>query len=212
MQLHINKYTKAIIYGSVTIIFMLILYFISVIFQPTLSNSKPDMDMVTNTIFEDTIPAVKEEKVIIKPYTDEEVKIVKSFYDYKADTTSQINSIVYYEGTYLQNSGVDYAGTQKFDVNSIMDGTVIKVLEDKLLGNIVEIRHNNDLISVYQSLAEVKVKNDDVISKGQIIGISGYASIAPNLKEHLHFEVLYKGEVINPESIFNKTIDKIEDE
>ena len=93
-----------------------------------------------------------------------------------------------------------------------MDGTVIKVLEDKLLGNIVEIRHNNDLISVYQSLAEVKVKNDDVISKGQIIGISGYASIAPNLKEHLHFEVLYKGEVINPESIFNKTIDKIEDE
>lgn len=59
----------------------------------------------------------------------------------------------------MPNSGVDYGGKENFEVVSILDGTVIDVKEDDLLGKIVEIRHSNEMISVYQSLSEVTVKN-----------------------------------------------------
>ena len=67
----------------------------------------------------------------------------------------QENSIILFEDTYMQNSGVDYSLEEVFDVICILDGSVISVKEDNLLGTTVEVRHSNDLISVYQSLSEV---------------------------------------------------------
>ena len=52
----------------------------------------------------------------------------------------------------MQNSGVDYTSDSSFDVISILDGTVINVYENKILGTSIEVRHSNELISVYQKL------------------------------------------------------------
>lgn len=104
----------------------------------------------------------------------------------------------------MQNSGVDYRKEGTFDVVAVLDGTVINVKEDNILGNIVEIRHNNEIISVYQSLSDITVKIDDTVLQGQIIGKSGVNNINKQLKEHLHFELYYKGMVVNPENYFGK--------
>ena len=138
------------------------------------------------------------EVLIAKPYNDTEVKIGKDFYNYKGDEESQKNSIVYYENTYMQNSGIDYVKDDVFDVVAILDGTVISIDNNELLGNTVEIKHDKNMISVYQSLGTVAVKEGDAIKQGQIIGKSGTSKINKDLGNHLHFELFKEGQVLNP--------------
>lgn len=177
-------------------------------FEQNLEDS--EYDYVSQTIFDDDVPVVSTTPTIIRPYTDKEIKIVKDFYDYKAEEEKQQNSIIYYESTYLQNSGVSYGGKEdSFDVVSILDGTVISVKEDKTLGQIVEIRHSNDMISVYQSLSEITVKKDDEIKQGTIIGKSGSSNISKELNNHLHFELIIKGQIVNPENYYDKKVDEL---
>lgn len=176
-------------------------------FQP---NNNDDYVYVSRTIFDDTIPVVSTNDQLIKPYTDEQISILRGFYDYKADAESQEKSIIFYSDQYLQNSGVSYGGVDNFDVISIYDGTVVEVKEDNLLGNIIEIRHSNDLISVYQSLSEILVNKDDEVKQGTVIGKSGTSNIGKNLENHLHFELIYKGESVNPEQYYDKRLDELE--
>lgn len=155
-------------------------------------------------------PVDSQEKVIVKPYLDESVRVLKSYYDYKAEADTQQKSLVYYEKTYMQNSGVDYQGNNPlFEVVSILDGTVINVKEDNLLGKYIEVRHSNDMISVYQSLSEVTVKKDDQVKQGQVLGKSGTSNISSALNDHLHFEIIYKGQIVNPEEFYNKKVTEL---
>ena len=83
---------------------------------------------------------------------------------------------------------------------------VISVENNDILGTTVEIRHNNDLISVYQSLSNVGVKKYDKVIQGQIIAKSGLSNIEKDLGNHLHFELYYKGKIVNPEEYYNKSL------
>lgn len=158
---------------------------------------------VDDEVYEE-LPVVATESVIGRPYNNGNVKILQGFYDYRDDTSKQENSIIYYGNTYMQNSGVDYGYKDEFEVLSILDGTVSEVSEDDLMGKTVKIKHSNNLISVYQSLGDVSVKEGDNISSGFIIGKSGKSTINEELGNHLHFEIYYDGEVLNPESCFDK--------
>ncbi len=151
------------------------------------------------------IPVVATEPIIGRPYTNGNVKIVKNYYDYQGEEEVQEDSIVYYGNTYMQNSGIDYGLNEEFEVVSILDGTVMEVTDDEIMGKTVKIKHNNDLISVYQSLGSIDVKVNDFISQGMIIGKSGNANISRDLGNHLHFEIYYQGKVLNPENCYDKT-------
>lgn len=156
------------------------------------------------------VPVVNEDVKIGKPYINEGVKIVKDYYDYKADSASQENSIVYYGNTYMQNSGVDYGMDGEFEVVSILDGDVIEVVDDDIMGKTVKIKHSNDLISVYQSMGSVDVKKDDKVTQGMVIGKSGEANVSPELGNHLHFELYYQGSVVNPQDYYDKLLGELE--
>lgn len=156
------------------------------------------------------VPVVNEDVKIGKPYINEGVKIVKDYYDYKADSASQENSIVYYGNTYMQNSGVDYGMGGEFEVVSILDGDVIEVVDDDIMGKTVKIKHSNDLISVYQSMGSVDVKKDDKVTQGMVIGKSGEANVSPELGNHLHFELYYQGSVVNPQDYYDKLLGELE--
>ncbi len=207
MQKKLKKIAIPTIYFLSVIAFGLSIYFIqilfsNIVFKDTSNNIKYVDKEILNESY--SIPVVGNVEVLIRPYLDENVKIVKDYYDYQSDATNQENAIIYYENTYMQNSGIDYKKEGTFDVVSILDGTIIDVKEDNILGTTVEIRHNNELISIYQSLSNVTVKKDDTVLQGQIIGTSGTNNINQELKEHLHFELYYKGMVVNPEEYFGK--------
>ncbi len=161
---------------------------------------------VTTLDFLDSIQVVKNEEIMVRPYTTENVTIGKGYYDYLDSSSNQENSIIYYEGTYIQNSGIDYTSDTTFDVVSCLDGTVISAEKTDLMGYVVEIKYNNNIIISYQSLSEVTVKANDSVAKGQKIGSSGKSAIGSELGNHLHLEMYYDGMTVNPENYYNRNI------
>lgn len=204
----LKSFVVPAIYSVAIVISIFSMYLVKNIFTKNMDGNKNEVKYVDNEItgVDTVIPVISTSTSIIKPYTNNDVKIVNNFYNYQGDAESQQNSILYYENTYMQNSGVDYAMDSEFDVVSILDGTVIKVEENDILGVIVEIRHTNDLISIYQSLKDVSVKVDDKVVQGQIIAKSGTSNINTSLTNHLHFELYHKGMVVNPEDYYNKLL------
>lgn len=168
--------------------------------------SDEEFEYVSKTIFDTTVPVVGEVKELTRPYKDSDITILRTYYDYKADSTSQENSLIYYEGTYLQSSGVSYGKNDIFEVVSIKDGTVVEVTEDELLGNIVQIKHNDDTVSVYQSLSEVVVEKDEIVTRGQTIAKSGTSNVEKDLGNHVHFELIVSGNTVNPEEYFSQNL------
>lgn len=164
---------------------------------------------VTSAIMDTDIPVISTDVKIIRPYTNKEVTIGKSYYDYQAKKEDQENSITYYEDTYMQNSGVDYILKDAFDVVSILDGTVIDVKEDDIVGKTITIKHDDKIVSVYQSLSEVNVKKDDQVTQGQVIGKSGTNKLEKDLGNHLYFELTIDGVVVNPENYYDKKVSEI---
>lgn len=169
-------------------------------------DQQESIDYVTETVVDNSQEVINETPKMIKPYTNEKVAIGKYFYDYKAENKKQENSITYHDNTYIQNSGIDYILEESFDVVSVLNGTVTSVTTDDLLGNIVEIKHDNNYVSVYQSLSTVNVKKGDSVTQGQTIGKSGTNEIDKDMGNHLHFELYIKGQVVDPILYIDKEI------
>ncbi len=167
---------------------------------------KPNYTYVSSIITSQDIPVISQSVKMLKPYTNEKVQVGKSFYDYKADSSQQEKSITYYDGSYIQNSGIDYILDEVFDVVSVLSGTVIDVKEDDLLGKVVEIKHDNGYVTSYQSLGEVSVKKGDSLTQGQTIGKSGSNKLDKDMGNHLHFELYANGQVVDPNLYIDKEI------
>lgn len=199
---------KGVIIGAYLIAFSLTgmgAFFVSQNMQE--NNPIEDIEYVNSSIIdEQDEEVIKEEVKMIKPYTNDQVETLKYFYDYQAEAEAQEKSILYHENTYIQNSGMDFGLTDAFDVVSVLDGTVLDVREDELLGNIVEIKHDNNFISSYQSLSDVQVKKNDVVKQGQVIGKSGTNTIDQDMGNHLHFELYKSGEIVDPSKYFDQVI------
>ncbi len=207
-QRRLKKSVIPFIYMSAIVLVLGCAYMIESLINQENFQDDDHYGYVSETIFENSEPVVNTDIVITRPYTDPEITVLKDYYDYKADSTKQENSLILYESTYLQNSGISYGGKDNFDVTSILDGTVNDVKEDKLLGKIVEIKHDNHLTSVYQSLSDVSVKKGDTVKQGQQIGKSGTSNVEKELGNHLHFELIDNGQTVNPNDYFDKKIEE----
>lgn len=170
------------------------------------------LSYVSNVILEEAEPVINTKEKMISPYTDQTVTVGKSYYDYKADAATQEKSIIYHDNTYLQNSGTDFISENVFDVVSVLDGSVTDVKEDDTLGKIVEIKHDNGYVSIYQSLSEVSVKKGDMVTQGQVIGKSGTNELDKDMGNHLHFELYVNGQVVDPTLYLNKEINQTKTE
>lgn len=199
----LKKWVVYSIYGLALTLVLTTIYFVE---KSIFTSNKYDVKYVDETIFDNDVPVIKMETEIIRPYSNDSISIIKDYYDYGDDETNQNNSIIYHENTYLQNSGIDYSNGEAFDALAILKGTVISVNETDLSGYIVQIRHDNDLISIYQSLESVTVKENDIVKQGDIIGKTGSSNIDPDLGNHLHFEIVYHGSNVDPELYFNKKL------
>lgn len=204
-KLRIRPYVFPTIYLTLVLVLMGIVYYNSLT-NKSYSNIEENLRYVTTLDWLDTIEVSKSTEIMLRPYTEEKVTIGKSFYDYRESNEKQENSIVYYEGTYIQNSGVDYVYKNVFDVVSCLNGTVLNVEKTELMGYVVEIKYDNDIILSYQSLSEVNVQKDDQIYQGQLLGKSGKSVIGNELGNHLHLEMYYDGQIINPEEYYDKDI------
>lgn len=138
---------------------------------------------------------------IIKPYKGENITISKYYYNSKDDETRQQQSLIKYENIYMPNTGILYSSDTEFEILAILDGKVTSVKEDDILGNIVEIEHSDNIVTIYQSIKDVKVKPGDIIKQGDTIALSGPNKLENEKDNCLHFEVYKEGNLINPETI-----------
>ncbi|MCQ2149449.1 MAG: peptidoglycan DD-metalloendopeptidase family protein [Bacteroidales bacterium] len=93
--------------------------------------------------------------------------------------------------------GVDIAQPKGTPVYATFDGKVRMSKYYKGYGNLIVIRHENGLETLYGHLAERKFNEGDWVQGGQVIGLTG--NTGRSTGPHIHYEVRYKGYAIDPE-------------
>jgi murein DD-endopeptidase MepM/ murein hydrolase activator NlpD len=109
----------------------------------------------------------------------------------KGIVTGTFNSAINHYGTDI------VAGTNEA-VKATLPGTVIMAGWTLETGNVIEIQHADNIVSVYKHNAELLKHMGDRVKAGEpvaIIGNSGELTTGP----HLHFELWYNGAPLNPE-------------
>jgi stage II sporulation protein Q len=158
---------------------------------------------VMNAIIDNVTSVVSTtENAISLPYSSDNVTISTNFYERDATEEEQQNSLIYYENTYLQNSGIVYSGKEEFDAIAVLDGTIIDIKEDEILNTIVYVAHENNITTIYYGLKDVSLKVNDNVTKGQVIGKSNSNKFCSE-EYSILFEVNNDGQVINPEELYN---------
>lgn len=173
---------------------------ISTLYKPKPKEQK-DLNTTEEEVFDTIIPVVNAEDVYVKdPFSGDNIEETIGYYNYLADKDSQEKSIIKYDKTYLQNTGITYSSENEFNIVSILDGEVTKIYSNDILGNVIEITHDNNLISVYQMVNSIKVKEGDKVQIGQTIATSGTSKISTK-GHNLHFEIIKDGTNKDPKTI-----------
>ncbi|MFD2615521.1 peptidoglycan DD-metalloendopeptidase family protein [Paenibacillus gansuensis] len=139
------------------------------------------------------------------------LEVSREFYNPEASNEEKQAMVVEYDNTYSYHMGIDYAAKddQKFDVLAAMTGKVTRVeLKHPLLGNLVEVTNAAGLKTVYQSLSDVAVKQDQEVKKGDVIAKAGRNELEKDLGVHVHFEVRDNDKPVNPESLLEAKTEK----
>jgi murein DD-endopeptidase MepM/ murein hydrolase activator NlpD len=86
-------------------------------------------------------------------------------------------------------------------VSAAFDGKVRIAKKSKSYGNVIVIRHDNGLETYYAHLSKINVEIGQEIYAGEVIGLGG--NTGRSRGSHLHFEVRYMGQPINPSEIIS---------
>lgn len=94
--------------------------------------------------------------------------------------------------------GVDVVAKKNEPVKCVADGTVIMASWTQDSGYVIAVQHRGNLISVYKHNAELLKKVGNFVSAGEIVSIIGNTGDLTD-GPHLHFELWYNGNSVNPE-------------
>lgn len=210
MQRKLKKQVVYALYGLAFCFMIAGLFFIESNFKKDNYDSLENYDYVTTNVIEDiNVPVVATNNIISRPYKEENVNVVLGYYDMLSDEESQKKSIIYYQDTYMQSSGISYSSDKQFDVLSILDGKVTEIKEDNLLGNVITIEHSNGIISSYQGVTDIEVKQGEEVKQGDIIAKSSKLNLLPDVENQLYFELIINGTNVNPDNYYDKSIDEV---
>lgn len=163
---------------------------------------------VDESIFETIVPVINDDTYVLNPYSGENVTVNVDFYRQNDNSELQESSIIKYESTYLQNSGLTFKAEKPFEIIAVMEGEVTKVYSNDILGNVIEITHENNIKTLYQSVSNVKVSEGQMIHAGEVIAESGTSKIFDN-GNYLYFEVVKDGSIIDPNRILGQNTKNI---
>lgn len=99
--------------------------------------------------------------------------------------------------------GVDLAQPTGKDIYAAFDGVVRVSRFNKSYGNLIVIRHDNGLETYYAHLSQRYAKVGMRVKAGDVIGLCG--NTGRSYGSHLHFEVRYMGNAMNPEHVIDCT-------
>lgn len=95
------------------------------------------------------------------------------------------------------HKGIDFAGNFGDRVSAAINGEVIYAqFNDGGYGNLVILKHDNNMESYYAHMNSVNVKVGDIVQKGDKLGEVG--STGQSTGPHLHFELRVNDEPVDP--------------
>jgi len=96
------------------------------------------------------------------------------------------------------------------DINLETGDTVVAAFQGKIriarfnrggYGNVVIIRHNNGLETVYAHLSKLLVEPGQEVLPGEVVGLGG--NTGRSYGSHLHFEIRYLGKAVDTEDVID---------
>ena len=97
--------------------------------------------------------------------------------------------------------GLDLAQPTGEPIYAAFDGVVRISKRNKSYGHLVIIHHANGLETYYAHMSKRLVSVGDQVKSGDIIGLCG--NTGRSFGSHLHFEIRYMGNAINPEDVLD---------
>jgi murein DD-endopeptidase MepM/ murein hydrolase activator NlpD len=88
------------------------------------------------------------------------------------------------------------------------DGEVLTSYYSNTFGKVVYLNHGFNFETRYAHLTKYIVESGDFVKRGQVIGYVG--NTGTSVSPHLHYEVLYKNEQINPINFFQRDLNNQE--
>ena len=152
---------------------------------------------------------------ILMPVADVANSVIKKpFYDVNADEKEQEEALVFYNNRYEPNKGIDIAlkDGKAFEVVASLSGNVTKVQEDALLGNVIEVEHEDGVVTRYQSVTEIQVAVGDEVKQGDVLATASKSQINEAAGTHVHFEIRKEDVALNPVDFVDKQVSAIQTE
>jgi len=101
--------------------------------------------------------------------------------------------------TRSKHFGTDIVTTPKALVYAALGGTVIFTGWTMETGFVIEVQHQNNIVSVYKHNSSLLKETGDLVRAGEAISVVGDSGELFTSGPHLHFEIWYKGSPLDPE-------------
>jgi len=106
------------------------------------------------------------------------------------------------------HNGLDFTAPAGSPVYATGDGRVSNAQHSTSYGNVVYIDHGYQFETRYAHMTNYIVGVGQLVKRGQVIGYVGNTGLS--VSAHLHYEVLYKNDAINPVNFFQRDLNNKE--
>lgn len=127
----------------------------------------------------------------IQPVMNKNLKYMASGYGWRIDP-------VYHTRRF--HAGMDFTAPTGTKIFATGNGTVVTSGWKQGYGNCVEISHGFGYVTLYGHMSSIKVRGGQKVKRGEVIGLVG--STGKSTGPHLHYEVHYRGQIMNPANYY----------
>lgn len=164
-------------------------------------NGKQFVENVPKSTLAPAPQAVQE--VTADPTPDQELESTKLIMPVNGIITvnHSLETMVYSPtfGDWRVHKGIDIDAETGTQIKAVADGKIARAYADEMMGNVIEINHG-DFVSVYAGLSTLEmVKQGAEVKQGDVISETGNTALNESRQNpHLHFEILYGGNLVDP--------------
>lgn len=127
----------------------------------------------------------------IQPVANKDLTRVASGFGYRIDP-------VYHTRRF--HAGMDFTAPIGTDIHATANGIISFAGWEQGYGNCIKIDHGYGYETLYGHMSAFTVNAGQTVKRGEVIGLVG--STGKSTGPHVHYEVHYKGEIMNPQNYY----------
>lgn len=101
-------------------------------------------------------------------------------------------------GSWNTHNGVDFSAEAGSQIKAPADGTVTRIYQDGLWGDVIEIDHGGKVISRCCGVTAQGIKEGDTVKVGDVIGTASEIPAEILSDPHIHIEVIANDKYVDP--------------